>query len=359
MRYIVIMAGGAGTRLWPLSRQGTPKQLLPLVGGKSLLRLSFDRALAVVPPERIMVVTGAAYASEVRDELPEMPPANLLGEPVGRDSLGAVSWPAAVLAELDPDAVIAQLTADHIIEPLDAFVTSLKTAFEVAEAMPDTLVTLGVVPTSPHTGYGYLHKGDPISGFPEVCQVSKFREKPDLPTAQRYLSSGDYWWNSGMFVWRAATLLSQVAQLVPDMHAGVLELARNPGSVADVFPLLPKASVDFAIMEPVSRGQGSARIAAVALPVSWRDVGGFDSLADALPTDASGNVVEGQAVVSDADGNLIYNTDGDGHVVAVLGLSGMVIVHTPTATLVTTRDRAEHVKALVETIRAEVGPQFT
>lgn len=359
MRYVVIMAGGAGTRLWPLSRQGTPKQLLPLVAGRSLLRLSFERALAVVPAERILVVTGAAYADEVAGQLPEIPAANLLGEPVGRDSLGAVAWPAAVLAERDPDAVIAQLTADHLIEPLDAFVSSLTTAFQVAETQPNTLVTLGVIPTSPHTGYGYLHRGARVAGFPEVFRVAEFREKPDLQTAERYLSSGEYWWNSGMFVWRAATLLEQVAELVPAMHSGVLELVRRPESLAEVFGELPKVSVDFSIMEPVSRGQGTATIAAVALPVEWRDVGGFASLAEALASDDRGNVTEGLVVVTDAEDNLVLNTGGGGHVVAVLGVSGMVIVHTPTATLVTTREHAEQVRALVQAVGVEAGPQFT
>lgn len=166
MRYVVIMAGGSGTRLWPLSRQGTPKQLLPMIEGRSLLRLAFDRALGVVPAERILVVTGAAHLDEVRRQLPEVLPENLLGEPVGRDSLNAVAWPAAVLARRDPEAVIAQLTADHIIEPVDAFVAALQEAFAIAEEVPAALVTLGVVPTSPHTGYGYLQRGPALPGHP-------------------------------------------------------------------------------------------------------------------------------------------------------------------------------------------------
>lgn len=359
MRYVVIMAGGAGTRLWPLSRQGTPKQLLPLVGGRSLLRLSFERALAVVPPEQILVVTGAAYTDRVREQLPEMPDRNLLGEPVGRDSLAAAAWPAAVLERRDGDAVIAQLTADHLIEPLDAFVASLSRAFEVAEALPETLVTLGVVPTSPHTGYGYLHRGTPLRMFPDVCGVAEFREKPDRRTAESYLASGEYWWNSGMFVWRARTLLEQVAQLVPDMYSGVERIADSPESWQDMFPTLPRVSVDYAIMEPVSRGTGSASIAAVPLPVEWRDVGGFASLAEVLDTDADGNAVEGNVVTLDSSDNLILNASGDGHVVAVSGLTGMVVVHTPTATLVTTRDGAEQVKLLVDSVETQAGPQFT
>ncbi len=359
MRYVAVMAGGAGTRLWPLSRQGTPKQLLPLVAGKSLLRVSFERALAAVPPERILVVTGAAYLDRVREQLPEIPEENLLGEPVGRDSLGAAAWPAAVVARRDPDAVIAQLTADHLIEPLDVFVSSLNRAFDVAEKSPAMLVTMGVVPTSPHTGYGYLHKSAPLERFPDVHRVAEFREKPDLPTAERYLVSGEYWWNSGMFVWNARTFLRQVELLVPEMAAGVEEIARDPEALPKVFPTLPKVSVDYAIMEPVSRGDSSASIVAVPLPVRWRDIGGFASLAEVLESDASGNAVEGVVVTLDSHDNLILNTAGDEHVVAASGLSGMVIVHTPTATLVTTRAGAENVKLLVGSVGTTAGPQFT
>ena len=232
MRYVVIMAGGSGTRLWPLSRKGTPKQLLKLIGGRSLLRLAFERARRLVPDDRILVVTGAPYLDEVAADLPEVSRENLLGEPEGRDSLNAVAWPAAVLARRDPHAVIAQLTADQLIEPLDAFVEALEEAFDVAENTPSSLVTLGVIPTSPHTGYGYLHRGPALHGFPTACQVLEFREKPDAATAAAYLASGDYWWNAGMFVWRAETVLEQLEALEPDTHAKVLELAGDAANGA-------------------------------------------------------------------------------------------------------------------------------
>lgn len=358
MRYVVIMAGGSGTRLWPLSRKGTPKQLLKLIGGQSLLRLAFERATRVVPAERVLVVTGAPYLDAVRDDLPEVLPENLLGEPVGRDSLNAVAWPAAVLARRDPDAVIAQLTADQLIEPLDAFVTALEEAFAVAEADDRALVTLGVVPTSPHTGYGYLHRGEPLPGFPTACAVRDFREKPDAGTAAAYLASGEYWWNAGMFVWRAATFLEQLAALEPETHARVLELAEHPDRLTDIFGTLKKTSVDFGIMEPVSQGRASGRVVAVALPIDWRDVGGFASLAEVLAADADGNVVDGLAVLQDAAGNLVINTTPD-HVVSVSGVSGMVVVHTPDATLVTTLAGAESVKSLVSAVADAAGPHFT
>ncbi|NLE18304.1 MAG: mannose-1-phosphate guanylyltransferase [Propioniciclava sp.] len=358
MRYVVIMAGGSGTRLWPLSRKGTPKQLLKLIGGTSLLRLAFERAIRVVPAERVLVVTGAAYLDAVAEDLPEVPAANLLGEPEGRDSLNAVAWPAAVLAARDPEAVVAHLTADQLIEPMDAFVTALEEAFAVAEADDRALVTLGVVPTSPHTGYGYLHRGEALDGFPTACAVREFREKPDADTAAAYLASGEYWWNAGMFVWRAATFLEQLAALEPETHARVAELAAHPDRLGAIFPTLRKTSVDFGIMEPVSQGRATGRVAAVALPIDWRDVGGFASLAEVLAADEHGNVVEGLAVARDAADNLVINTTGD-HVVALAGVNGMVVVHTPDATLVTTLAGAEAVKSLVAAVSDAAGPEYT
>ncbi len=357
MRYVVIMAGGSGTRLWPLSRQGTPKQLLPLIGGRSLLRLAYERAVELVPAERVLVVTGAAHLDAVRADLPEVAEANLLGEPVGRDSLNAMAWPAAVLARRDPDAVIAQLTADQLIEPLDAFVTAVDAAFRLAEAKPDALVTLGVVPTSAHTGYGYLQRGDAVAGFAGACVVREFREKPDAQTAAAYVASGDFWWNAGMFVFRAATFLEQVRLLEPAVHAGVLGLAEAPERLGEVFGTLKRISVDYAVFEPVSRGQGSARVLAVPLPISWKDVGGYASLAEVLEHDDDGNTVDGRGLAVDTTDSLVMNTD-EGHVVAVLGVTGLVVVHTPDATLVTTLEHAEQVKGLVARVAETAGPEF-
>ncbi|MFT3875487.1 MAG: sugar phosphate nucleotidyltransferase [Propioniciclava sp.] len=357
MRYVVIMAGGSGTRLWPLSRKGTPKQLLKLIDGTSLLRLAFERAARVVPAERVIVVTGAAYLDDVRADLPEVAEQNLLGEPEGRDSLNAVAWPAAVLSHRDPDAVVAHLTADQLIDPVETFVESLEEAFAVAEADPGALVTLGVVPTSAHTGYGYLHRGAPVPGFPTACAVQEFKEKPDAATAADYLASGQYWWNAGMFVWRARTFLEQLAALEPATHAAVLDLAERPEALGEIFPALRKTSVDFAIMEPVSQGRAPGHVLAVALPVRWRDVGGFASLAEVLDGDADGNVIEGLAVLNDAHGNLVISTDPD-HLVGLSGVSGMVVVHTADATLVTTLADAEGIKALVGQVAEAVGARY-
>jgi mannose-1-phosphate guanylyltransferase len=357
VRYVVIMAGGSGTRLWPLSRQGTPKQLLPLVDGKSLLRLAFERALASVPAERVLVVTGAAYADAVAADLPEIPVANILGEPVGRDSLNAVAWPAAVLDRLDPDAVIAQVSADQVIEPVEVFAGCLDTAFAVAEADPSVLVTLGVVPTSPHTGFGYLHRGEALPGFTGAHHVLEFAEKPAREVAEGYLATGEYWWNSGMFVWRAATLLDQLRILLPTTYAAITRLAAHPELLAEIFPKLAKTSVDYGVMEPVSAGQGSAHVAAVALPVQWRDVGGYASLAEILGSDSAGNAISGLSVSIDSSDNVVVNAE-PGSVIGLLGVSGLVVVRTAQATLVARAEDAERIKELVAAVTEQAGPQF-
>ena len=357
MRYVVIMAGGAGTRLWPLSRRGMPKQLLTLIDDRSLLRISYERIAGLVPDAQILVCAGAGYLDEIARDLPELPAENLLGEPVGRDSLNAVAWPAAVLVRRDPDAVVATLTADHIIRPVDAFRRALVEGFTAAERDPSALVTFGVVPSSPHTGFGYLHRGDRLEGLSETYTVTEFREKPDLATAQDYVASGEYWWNSGMFVWSAATLLEQLAVLQPETLRGVSDLAEHPDRLGEIYPALPKNSVDFAIMEPVSQGRSSARVVAVRLPIEWYDVGGFPALAPHLPQ-VDGNAVEGAVVTLDSERNLVVNRGPDGTIVAVVGLTDTVVVSSGNVVLVCPMAAAEQIKQLVEAVKSRAGAEY-
>ena len=357
MRYVVIMAGGAGTRLWPLSRNGMPKQLLSLIDGKSLLRIAYERVAGAVPDEHILVCAGAAYLDVVAHELPELPSANLLGEPVGRDSLNAVAWPAAVLAARDPQAVVATLTADHVIRPIPAFQAALDEAFRAAETDPLAMVTFGVVPTGPHTGFGYLKRGANVEGLPETYVVEEFKEKPDEATAISYVDSGDYWWNSGMFVWGAQTLLDQLKVLQPVTYAGVMELAAHPESIERVYPTLPKISIDYAVMEPVSHALATAHVVAVRLPIEWYDVGGYAALAEHL-RQQDGNAVEGRVVSLESSGNVIVNRGGDDALVAVVGLTDTVVVTSGGVTLVCPKDRAEEVKKLVATVMQTVGGTY-
>ena len=357
MRYVVIMAGGAGTRLWPLSRHGMPKQLLRLIDGKSLLRIAYERVAGVVPDEQILVCAGAAYLDVVAEALPELPKANLLGEPVGRDSLNAVAWPAAVLVTRDPEAVVATLTADHVIRPVPAFQEALDEAYRAAETDPLAMVTFGVVPTAPHTGFGYLKRGERVDGLSDTYVVEEFREKPDLATALSYFASGDYWWNSGMFVWRAQTLLDQLEVLQPVTYAGVTELAAHPELLESVYPTLPKNSVDFAVMEPVSNGLATAHVVAVRLPIEWYDVGGYAALGEHLPQE-DGNAVDGRVVALDSTGNVLVNRGAEDVLVAVVGLTDTVVVVAGGVTLVCPKDRAEDVKKLVGRVMQTVGEAY-
>lgn len=352
------MAGGSGTRLWPLSRKGEPKQLLELVDGKSLLRLAYERVAGMVPDANILVCCGAAYTDVVARQIPELPAENLLGEPVGRDSLNAVAWPAAVLQRRDPEAVVAVTTADQIITPVEAFTEALDEAYRIAEADADALVTFGVVPDSPHTGYGYLKRGESLAGFPNSSEIVEFKEKPTLEVARQYVDSGNYWWNSGMFVWRAATVLEQLRLLLPATHDAVLGLAEHPETLDEVYPQLAKTSVDYAVMEPVSQGRGSAHVVAVPLEIEWYDLGGFAALAEHLTTDEDGNAREGVTVTLDAQRNLVINRGNPGTVVAVAGITGMVVCVTPQATLVVPLDQAQRVKELVAKVSDEVGPEL-
>jgi mannose-1-phosphate guanylyltransferase len=334
-----------------------PKQLLTLIGGKSLLRLAYERVAGAVPDDHILVCAGAAYLDVVGQELPELPAANLLGEPVGRDSLNAVAWPAALLASRDPEAVVATLTADHVIRPIPAFQTALDEAFRAAETDPLALVTFGVVPTGPLTGFGYLKRGSQVEGLPQTYVVEEFKEKPDQATAAAYVDSGDYWWNSGMFVWRAQTLLDQLAVLQPVTYAGVMELAAHPETLDQVYPALPKNSVDFAVMEPVSNGLASAHVVAVKLAIEWYDVGGYAALAEHL-AQQDGNAVEGRVVALDSAGNVIVNRGGENALVAVVGLTDTVVVTAGGVTLVCPKDRAEDVKKLVAAVMQAAGTEY-
>src|SRR5688500_9085199 len=293
-QYGVSAAGSARPRLWPLSRTRRPKQLLPVVQGKSLLRLSYDRLRGILPPDRIYVCTGSQHGPLVLEDLPELPKDNLLGEPMGRDTANAVGFSAAVLRERDKDAVMAITTADHVIEPVDAFQAAVKTAFEVVAEDPAALVTFGIVPTHGHTGLGYIHRGEPLK-HKGAFRVQAFKEKPDKPTADRYVESERYCWNSGMVVWRCDTVLGELATHLPASQAGLSQIADAWGSSRqqqvrqDVYPKLPKISIDFAVMEPAAAGKGKAHVSVVEMPVQWIDVGSWPALGETLAPDADDN----------------------------------------------------------------------
>jgi len=364
MEYGVIMAGGSGARLWPLSRGAQPKQLLPVVGGKSLLQLSYERLRGMLPPERIYVCTGEGWRSAITQNLPELPQQNLLGEPAGRDTANAVGFPAAVLAKRDPDAVFAVVTADHVIEPVDRFQKALRTAFDVVAANRNALVTFGIVPSFGHTGLGYVQRGEALPQVAGAHKVIAFKEKPDKPTADRYVDSGRYYWNSGMFVWRADTVLNELATHLPASYDGLTKIAAAWDTPAqqqvlnDVYTRLPKISIDYAVMEPASQGKGRAAVYVVEMDVQWLDVGSWTTLAETLPVDASENAADAaMSVFVDSDSNIILSRDPE-HLISLLGVSDMIIVHTKDATMVCPKSEAQRVKDLVAKVREKYGEKF-
>ncbi|MGH9003229.1 MAG: mannose-1-phosphate guanylyltransferase, partial [Acidimicrobiia bacterium] len=304
------------------------------------------------------------------DHLPELPAENFLGEPLGRDTANAIGFAGAVLASRDPQAELAFLTADHVIEPVSAFQDALRTGFELVERDPLVLVTFGIPPSSPHTGLGYIERAEPAevlaTGAAPVFAVSAFTEKPDLGTATAYLASGRHLWNSGMFVWRASTLLDVLDALLPESASRLRRAAAAWGGpsrdavLGEVYPELQKISVDYAVMEPASQGRVNADVVVVPMPVQWLDVGSWAALAGTLEVDASGNRSGADCLTClvDSRDNVIVTDDPD-HLIATVGLSGHIVVHTADVTMVCPLADGERIKELVAQVQSQYGPRFT
>jgi mannose-1-phosphate guanylyltransferase len=364
MRYAMIMAGGSGTRLWPMSRGALPKQLIPFIDGKSLLQVAYDRFEGLIPAENRYICAGQRHREAILDAMPALDGTRLLSEPVGRDTLNAVGFTAAVLRRDDPDAVIGVFTADHIIQPVDEFRAIVERGFCLVERDPETLVTFGITPTEPATGYGYLQMGTTITETARV--VEQFREKPPRDVAERYFREGPdhYLWNSGMFVWRAATLLDCIRRYEPDVAEGLARIAESWNTpdrdavLQTVFPQLKKISVDFAVMEPASRDP-ALRVAGIPMQLEWIDVGSWPSFAETRPHDADGNALAaGKHLLLDTKGCLIASSEPQ-HLVATIGCEDMIVIHTDRATLVCPADQAQRIKDLQKVVDERFGSDYT
>jgi len=352
-RYAVIMAGGKGERFWPLSTSKRPKQVLSLVGGRPMLAQAVDRLKGFIPPERVIVITNASLVEVSREAAPELPAGNIIGEPFGRDTAAACALAAAIVKARCAEGSFCILTADHVMKDIPVFQQTLKEGFEQAES-GERLVTIGIKPTFPSTGFGYIETGADIDsdGDIEFYKAERFVEKPDAETAQSYIDSGNFFWNSGMFIWSADTLLKSLGMYQPPL----LEMAEAMQKVVDSdqfdacleeeYGKLDKISIDYAIMEKADN------IVTACGTFGWYDVGSWPALEDHFEKDSGNNVVVGDGQLIDASGNIVVS---EGRLTALIGVEDLVVVQSENATLICPKERAQEVKAMVQLLEADGG----
>ena len=361
MDYAVIMAGGSGKRLWPLSRRRRPKQVLKLLGGQTLLRCCFHRLSPVFDTRNIIIFTNAGYADLVRENLPELPFNNVIAEPVVRDTAGAIGLAAAILTKGDHEATMAVVTADQLMEPDEVLQQALKDALVFVNGNPDDMVTFGIQPTFASTQLGYI-KCAAARKCPscenEIYSVEAFKEKPDEKTAKEYLDSGQYLWNSGMFVWKAKTILDNLGKFLPEATEPLHRIQADWDSpnqqrtLDEWFPKLPKISIDYAVMERADN------VYAIKLDCRWLDIGSLAALADIISSDKDNNiVVAGVSELVDCKNSIIV-TEDDAHLIAAIGLEDMVVAHTSDATLICPIGQTQRLKELLELIEQHTGEKF-
>lgn len=357
MLHAVIMAGGAGTRFWPESRAARPKQLLNLAGERTMLQATLDRLGGLVPPDRTMVVTAARLTEAVREQLPELPASAIVGEPCKRDTAPCIGLAAMLLLRGDPEATMIVMPSDHVIEPIKEFQRGLAAAAELVDAVPRRIATFGIAPTYPAESFGYIERGEviPCPGQ-RAYQVRRFREKPSADVAREFLAAGNFLWNSGIFVWKARTILDELQRHQPEMAARLSAIAsawRTP-EFETVFPrefaAIRGVSIDYAVME------NAPEVVVVEAAFRWDDVGSWQSIARLNPADEQGNTIQGRHLGIGTTGSIVRSEPN--HLIVTLGLEDCIVVHTRDATLVARKRDEESIRQVVKQIEERGWSEF-
>jgi mannose-1-phosphate guanylyltransferase len=354
----VILAGGSGTRFWPRSRRARAKQVLALDGEETMIQQTLTRLLPVAKAEDVWVVTNHWLAETIAEQMPTLHPDHILSEPAARNTAPACALTAFILAKTEPDAVIGIFPSDHVVASIQRFAKVLAAGIRVAAA-GENIVVLGVPPTRPETGYGYIEQGAEVPEFPEVSvhRVKRFREKPDRHTAERFLAAGNFAWNGGIFLWTARTLVNAIQEHVPDMAPILEKIAAAHGTddfervFAEEYPQCENISIDYAVLERRSaKGEARSNIYCLPADFGWNDLGSWASLHEHLGSHEDDNVIDGKTnglVAIQAEGNYVY---APGKMVALLGVDGLVVVETDDALLITTRERSQDVSKVVRQV---------
>ncbi len=354
MLHAVIMAGGAGTRFWPASRRARPKQLLDLAGEQTMIQATAERLGGLVPPERVLVVTNRVLVEPIAEQLPELPREAIIGEPCKRDTAPCIGLASALVARHDPQAVTVVMPADQVIHPAERFQQAIAFAVQLVEQQPERIVTFGIKPSYPAETFGYIERGEPIPRSagggeretPPTFAVRKFHEKPSAQVAQQYLDAGSYYWNSGIFVWRPATIMAALERFEPEMYGHIAAIAAALGSdeypavLEREFAAIQGKSIDYAVMERYDP------VVVVEATFAWDDVGSWQSLPRMHGADADGNTIVGRHVGIRTSGSIV-RTDAR-HLVVTLGVQDLIVVHTPDATLVANKHDEESIRQVVK-----------
>ncbi|MDE5774331.1 MAG: mannose-1-phosphate guanylyltransferase [Muribaculaceae bacterium] len=357
MRYCVIMCGGVGSRFWPHSREERPKQFLDFFGtGRSLLQLTVDRVRSIVPIENIYLLTNRRYEALIHEQLPEIPAENILKEPARRNTAPCICWATHHIYARDPEAAIVTLPSDHLVLKELAFIEALTRGFEFIE-QGDRLLTLGIQPTSPQTGYGYIQQGKPVDGTDNFYKIKSFTEKPDEELAEIFLRSGEFYWNAGMFLWRADAILRAFEKYAPEITAlfdrgdGIWDTPGETPFIEEYFPTAPSISIDYAIMEKADN------VYVETVDLGWSDVGSWKALYDASPKDRNGNVTQNSRVIAQDCHDTMFAVSGDKIVVAA-GLNDYIVADAGNALLICPKDMEQKIRQVVNDVKDRFGEKY-